>query len=117
MSSWIDSLSANESTLLGSAIGTASGLVAILLGALFNAHLNRKRDENLRMMEREMVVSALRAELMGLSSTLKNNAEMLSEPTSGFLTPDISHSIRVMPTLIPKLGLLDSKLVQELIGV
>lgn len=117
MSSWIAGLSANESTLLGSAIGTASGLVAILLGALFNAHLNRKRDENLRSMEREMVISALRAELMGLSSTLRNNAEMLSEPKGGFLTPDLSHSIRVMPTLIPKLGLLDSKVVQELIGV
>ena len=31
--------------------------------------------------------------------------------------PDLSHSIRVMPTLIPKLGLLDSETVQKMIGV
>lgn len=117
MSSWIASLTASEAALLGTSIGTASGLVAILLGALFNAHLNRKRDENLRKMERETLIVALRAELMGLSSTLKSNAEMLSDPKGDFLMPDLSHSIRVMPTLIPKLGLLDSETVQKMIGV
>lgn len=48
---------------VGNLIGSLVGLVALLLGALFNARLNRKRDDRMRQQEVESVRSAIGTEL------------------------------------------------------
>ena len=45
------------------------GFIALLLGALFNAHLNRTRDDALREADRKAVASALKAELASIQGT------------------------------------------------
>jgi hypothetical protein len=52
-----------EAAFVGALIGSSIGLVALLLGALFNAELNRRRDDRLRREDRRAVATALRAEL------------------------------------------------------
>jgi hypothetical protein len=49
----IDRCKSGESTMqfLGTLTGSLLGLLAILAGALFNAHLNRARDDRLRLEE------------------------------------------------------------------
>jgi hypothetical protein len=49
---WLQGLSGGAASFIGSFTGSAIGLIAILSGALFNAHLNRKRDlvETMRAM-------------------------------------------------------------------
>jgi hypothetical protein len=88
----------------------------LLLGALFNARLNRKRDDQLRAEERRSVATAVRAELAGFKDGLLENSEKLSqvpEHPGAFLLPDLVRSIRIWPHMIPKLGLFDQATVQR----
>src|SRR6476469_2052510 len=71
--SWLAETSPGQSTFLGSLIG----FLALLLGALFNAHLNRRRDDFLQRQDRKVVASALLAELVGLRHSLQSNTEWL----------------------------------------
>jgi len=107
---WLGTLSQGQATFLGSLVGAFVGLLALLLGALFNAHLNRKRDDRLRAEERRSVATALRAELAGFKDSLVENSERLShaqEHPGAFLVPDLARAIRIWPHMIPKLGLCD----------
>jgi hypothetical protein len=93
---WLGTLSQGQATFLGSLVGAFVGLLALLLGALFNAHLNRKRDDRLRAEERRSVGAALRAELAAFKDTLVENSETLSraqENPGAFLVPDLARSI------------------------
>jgi hypothetical protein len=63
------------------------------------------------------VISALKAELSGISEALQRNADSLDNPEGGFVAPDIAHSVRVMPHLLSKLGLLDVETTREVIGI
>ena len=47
-------------------IEPGAGHFALLIGALFNAHLNRKRDDELRKREARALAVALRAELFAM---------------------------------------------------
>jgi hypothetical protein len=58
---WLSHLSQGQASFLGSLTGAAIGLIALLLGALFNAHLNRRRDDRLRREDQRAVATALRA--------------------------------------------------------
>ena len=60
---WLEDLSGGAANFVGSFTGAAVGLIAILIGALFNAHLNRRRDDRLRRLEARAAATALRAEL------------------------------------------------------
>jgi hypothetical protein len=112
---WVGSLTPASASFLGTLTGSSLGLLAILIGALFNAHLNRKRDDRLRKDEARSVRSALKAELLGIQESLTRNAETVA--TADFVVPDIAHSVRVMPALLPKLGLLDVETTREVIGI
>jgi hypothetical protein len=107
-------------TAIGNAVASAAtlsvGLLTVVAGALFNAHLNRRRDDRLRISEASGVASALHAELEGIKSSLTNNAARLSTIESDFLVPDITASVRVMPASISKLGLLDPETTRALIA-
>ena len=61
-----------------SALTTLSAVLVVLIGALFNAHLNRRRDNWLRKEEVKAPATAIRAELTAIRTTLERNAEVLS---------------------------------------
>ncbi len=103
---WIASLSPSVASFVGTLTGSTLGLLALLLGALFNAHLNRKRDDRLREDEARAARRAIGAELSGIHDTLTRNADDLANPKGSFAVPDIAHQVRVFPAMVPKLGLL-----------
>ena len=115
---WLGKLPASNASFIGTLTGSALGLIALLLGALFNAHLNRRRDDTLREADRTAVVAALRAELAGIHRTLIENAKRLIDkpPTEheGFVVPDLSHSVLVFAHVLPKLGLLKSDTIRKI---
>jgi len=114
---WLQSLSGGAASFVGSLTGSAIGLVALLIGALFNAHLNRRRDDVLRKADGRAAAAALQAELSGVRRTLMRNANTLDTPEGDFVAPDLAHSIRVLPSIIPKIGLLDSDTIREVIDI
>jgi hypothetical protein len=108
---WLQGLTGGAPAFVGSVTGSGLGLIALVIGALFNAHLNRKRDKELRRMDACAVANAIRAELTGVSHTLRENADRSERTPAAFLTPDITHSIRVGPKLFEKLVFLDADTV------
>jgi hypothetical protein len=110
---WLHDASPGEATFLGSLTGSSIGLVALLLGALFNAHLNRRRDDQLRREEQRTVATALHAELVGWRDRLQSTiALMRSEPEVG--RPVLT--ARLFPDMIPKLGFLPSATIQNVVA-
>ena len=73
MFEWLQGLSGGAAAFVGSLTGSAIGLVALLLGALFNAYLNRRRDDALRNADARSVAAALRAELITIEEMLLAN--------------------------------------------
>lgn len=61
---WLQGLNGGAAAFVGSATGSAIGLVALLLGALFNFGLNRRRDALLRREEANAVAAALYGEVL-----------------------------------------------------
>jgi hypothetical protein len=112
---WFARLPSSSASFLGTLTGSSLGLLALLSGALFNAYLNRKRDDRLRREEARTVASAIKAELFRISVALLRNADSLENPKDDFVVPDIAHSVRVMPTLVSKLGLLDAETTGDVI--
>src|SRR5262245_12463618 len=64
---WVGTLSQGQASFLGSVtgagLGSGLGLLAIILGAMYNARKNRQRDDRLREHDRQAVAIALHAEL------------------------------------------------------
>ena len=56
---WLNNLSDGAATFIGAFTGAIGGLIAILMGALYNARLNRKRDDRLRMQDANVLRIAL----------------------------------------------------------
>lgn len=113
---WLQGLSPGSASFLGSFAGASIGLFALLIGALFNAHLFRRRDDRLRRMEARAAATALRAELTGINQALMQNianTEAQRPPSGGgYYVPDLSQGIRVYPHFLPKIGLFDTETIQ-----
>jgi hypothetical protein len=58
---------------------------------------------------------ALRTELASIAWILEENAKDLAESKSDFTVPDVDHSVRVMPQMISKFGLLDADAIRKTI--
>lgn len=115
---WIATFPPGTGAVVGPLIGSAFGLIAILIGAFFNAHLNRRRDERLLDSERYALATDLTAELRSVQDTLVGNASTLEQnpsPSSMFMMPDIGHSIQIFSQISPKLGLLDPDTIKHVI--
>jgi hypothetical protein len=120
---WIAGLSGGAATFIGALTGSLVGLLALLVGALFNAHLGRKRDDRLRAEETRAIAAAIRAELTGLLRKLETPFSTSSAAVYGdsgiekeksvIWIPDLTGRVRLIPELLPKLGVLDV----ETIGV
>jgi hypothetical protein len=113
--SWLEGLTGGAPTFIGSLTGASIGLIALVIGALFNAHLNRRRDDRLRNDDARAVLASIKAELSRIKATLLSNVDTLDEQRGDILVPDIAHSVRIMPHLLPKLGLLDEELIGSVI--
>jgi MFS family permease len=83
---WNDivSLSGSAAAFLGALAGAGGGLLAIILGALINAELNRHRDDRLRREEIAALMKALASEMKAISTTAQMAAEFLREQAEGF---------------------------------
>jgi len=116
---WLVNLPSGAASFVGTLAGSSFGLIALLVGALFNARLNRKRDDRIRDEEGRAIRTALKAELSGIYDSLIRNADMLEQdpPTGDFTVPDPTHGVRVMPVLLPKLGLLGEATIRMTLDV
>ena len=117
---WLQTASQGQASFVGTLMGSFFGLTALLLGALFNACLNRKRDDRLRTEEQRAVGTALKAELEGLHRTLNDATATISQdgylqPDEQAQVPDLAQSIRVMPEVVLKLGLLDETTISAVL--
>jgi hypothetical protein len=103
----------------GALTGSAIGFAALVAGALFNAKLNRDRDDRLRRFDTRAVAAAIRAELASVEETLRENAQGLRKNAPmDFVVPDIAHSVRMFPGLSGRIGLLgDTPIITEVVGV
>ncbi len=63
---WVNTLSPSAAQFWGAVVGVGGGLTAILIGALVNADLNRRRDDRLRDIEGRAVAAAIRGELASM---------------------------------------------------
>jgi hypothetical protein len=113
---WLASLPPGSASFVGTLAGSSFGLLAILAGALVNAHLNRKRDDVQRDHERVALASALYAEFKGVHRSFTENAEHLkSKPLDGeggFFVPQPSTDLT--PELLPKLDCSTQKRSEKL---
>ena len=75
----IEALSGGGAAFLGALVGAAAGLGAILTGALYNAKLNRDRDDRLREQEAKAIAVALRAEIIALMSDAETRLDFLQD--------------------------------------
>ncbi len=116
MINWIDSLSDPAANLVGSALGIFGGLTAILIGALVNAELNRRRDDRLREQEAQAVATALRVELTLIHEAfVKNEKKFRETDQKDAAGLDVTHLVNVYPTLISQLGLLQEEAIGPVI--
>jgi hypothetical protein len=113
---WVGDLKQGQATVLG----LAGGFFTLVVGALINAGLNRRRDDRLRREDQRAVATALRAELEGLRRTLSDAAEAVSQ--EGYLksdeqvnVPDLAQSIQIMPAVVSKFGLLDGTIISAVV--
>jgi hypothetical protein len=114
---WLDNLSSGAATFLGALTGAGVGLIAILLGAMYNARLNRKRDDRLRAKDADSLAVALREELQLVHAALLENAKIWKQSANQVsVGPDLAHLIRVFPAVITKLGLLKKEAIAPVIA-
>jgi len=116
MIKWIDALSDPAATLVGSAIGIFGGLIAILLGALFNAHLNRVRDDRILNDEKRKVATVFHEELKIIHHALvATSKQMRSSKSELPLDFDFTRLIRMFRQSMDKLALLNSEVISIVI--
>lgn len=111
MWTWLQTIPSGAASFLGSLIGASVGLVALLIGALFNAHLNRRRDDRLRKEDSKSLVVALRAELAALHESLSSDLRALNSITGDFGVRDLAYRARIFPEMLDKLVLLDDRAI------
>jgi hypothetical protein len=115
---WLATLPQGSASFVGTLTGSTLGLIALLLGALFNAHLNRRRDDRLRDEDRVALASTLYAELSGIHRTFMENAQHLTDrppdPSGGFVVPE--PSMKLLPGTVSKIGLLRSETIRKVMN-
>jgi hypothetical protein len=116
---WLLTLSPQQVALISSAFGIPVGFLSLVLGALFNSHLSRRRDDRLRFAEAAGVASALRAELTLILNALKKNTESVSNPAnaraaSHVFVPEMLTS--TFEALLPKLPGLSQEVIHKVLS-
>lgn len=112
---WLNELTGGAATFVGSVVGFVFGSITLVLGALFNAHLNRKRDDRLREQEINGIMTALLSELALIERAFLDLAREVRNQ-GGFPTitiPDPKDLVRVFPQITSKIGLLDYETTEK----
>jgi hypothetical protein len=109
---WLSRQPVGTASFLGTLAGSALGFCALIAGALFNAYLNRRRDDRLRWQDRTALATALSAELQLVREILLENCNTLRDPSQGegFFVP--SPAVQIMPKLINRMGLLKAETIK-----
>lgn len=68
-----------SATAFGAVVTFVFGLTAVLIGALFNAHLNRRRDDRLRNEELKSVAAALYGEILLLREEIARMSKIVAK--------------------------------------
>jgi len=101
----------------GNALGAFIGLLAILLGALYNARLNRLRDDERMQEEAKSIAAAIGAEMaITAEMTCGRLAQAASGPvgrTAAALNMLVAPQPVVWPRLAERIGLLDADLARD----
>jgi len=94
--------------------GSTLGFLALLAGALFNARLNRQRDDRQRRHDQIALATSLAAEL-DLTKAI-DNTQLLGSPSDAddFFVP--LPSVSIIPKLIDRLGLLNSNAIKQVMA-
>ncbi len=118
----IEALSGGAAAFLGALVGAAAGLGAILVGALYNAKLNRRRDDRLRDEETRAIAAALRAEMHALEQFVTRGLRSINEwhesahpiSVAELTNFDIAEQT-IFESLANKLGLLGTELALAIV--
>ncbi|MBB4465432.1 hypothetical protein [Rhizobium leguminosarum] len=110
-----------DGTVSAAGVTFVFGLIALVTGALFNAHLNRRRDDRLRSEESKAVSAALYGEILLMRQSVQRAALVVANKffASGRANVFNEHTLelttlrdpRLYPALASKLGLLPPDLV------
>jgi hypothetical protein len=104
---WLNQQPQGTASFLGTLAGSTLGFIALLLGAMYNARLNRKRDDRLRDQNRTSLATALYAELKQFRDVWIAYTEMLKQPGSGLASVLVrTPQARLFPKLVAEIGLL-----------
>jgi hypothetical protein len=76
---WLSQLSGGQASFVGTLTGSVLGFVALVVGALFNFRLNRKRDALLREDEAAAVTAALYSEIILVRAELARTARLVAK--------------------------------------
>ena len=115
---WLSQLEGAQSGLVGSFAGFVFGITALILGALFNFRLNRRRDALLQAEEADAVAAALFGEIILIRKELARTANLVArrEMANGSFDKHFLELIRLQDPLLykalaNKLGLLDPAII------
>lgn len=118
---WLSNLQGAQSGLVGSFSGFVFGVVALILGALFNFRLNRRRDALLRSEEADAVSAALYSEVILLRQELARTAILIARRIKNgqsfderFLEIVRLQDPMLLKALANKIGILDPELILAL---
>jgi hypothetical protein len=105
-------------------IGSVVGFLALLMGALYNAKLNRERDEKVRDSEARSVATAIYNEMIVLRREVADRARTVAaiyarNGTERYKTAFDDHFLKanqlsepmIYNALLPKIGLLEANLL------
>lgn len=106
--------------IIGTALGSAIGLVAILLGALYNAKLTRKRDDRIMNDEAKAIAAAIGAEMKVYTEHLCGRLAQASIGGEG-RTAGIIEAMRplrpvVWPSLAGRVGELGAETSEKVVS-
>jgi len=111
---WLSQQPQGTASFIGTLAGSTLGFLALLAGALFNAHLNRRRDDRQRRHDRTALATALCAELQLTREILLSNTDVLRNPPTGvddgFFVP--LPVVKFLPALTDRIGLLSSDAIK-----
>lgn len=74
---WVGQLAPAQATVVGTTVGALLGFLTLTLGALLNAHLNRRRDKALHLSEQLNVLRALMIEIAQISKLVRHQVATL----------------------------------------
>lgn len=113
---WLQTQPPSIGSFLGSLTGAGIGLMAIVLGALFNAYLNRRRDDRLRKVAAKAAAIGITAELLSVERVLRRNAADINGTNRAFVGPDVANNIRNISEIIPNIEDFDEDTLSSVIG-